>query len=299
MSYGLDTASVYTDFQGLAKMRKEAHDRSPEALRKVAQQFEALFVHSMLKSMRDASIGSDLFDSDQMKFYRGMFDQQIALSMSEGKGLGLADMLVRQLSHDASPGGPERLSVTTQGPARTEGAPAADEDSAAIDSPAAFVQTLEPLARDAARELGVSHKVLLAQAALETGWGRAVLARPDGSSSHNLFNIKADGRWSGDRVQATTLEYEAGVAVKRRESFRAYGSYAESFADYVDFLRTSPRYRAALDNAGDMGEFVRNLHSAGYATDPDYAGKINRIVNSELLADGDTALKETGAAPIT
>lgn len=296
MTYGAETASIYTDFQGLADLRRQAKEQSPEALRKVAQQFEALFMQTMLKGMRDTGFGTDLFDSDQMKFYQGMFDKQIALSMAEGKGLGLADMLVRQLS-------PDNVSVgtdpTEEAPSISNGnRPVRGPERAAIESPEDFVRVLQPLAREAERELGVPHKVLLAQAALETGWGQRVLKSPDGTSSYNLFNIKADGRWPGDRVHAVTLEYENGVAVQRRAAFRAYPSYAESFADYIDFLRSSPRYRAALNSGGDDGAFARALQSAGYATDPDYARKINAIVDGPELSGGIAMLKNAEAAPL-
>ncbi len=152
-------------------------------------------------------------------------------------------------------------------------------------SPEEFVRQLWPHAQRAARELGTQPEVLIAQAALETGWGQAIIHNGHGANSHNLFNIKADGRWDGERMQVNTLEYEDGVAVRRRAAFRAYDSYAESFRDYVDFLRSNPRYQQALQQAHDPKAFVEALHSAGYATDPAYAAKVWRVMHSDTFRD--------------
>ena len=150
-------------------------------------------------------------------------------------------------------------------------------------SPEDFVRRLLPAARATAEELGVDPRVLVAQAALETGWGKAVIQRDDGSSSHNLFGIKADSRWSGDTVHASTLEYEEGVVMRRREPFRAYASFADSFSDYLTFLRENPRYGEVLDRTGDPQGFVEGLQQAGYATDPKYAEKILSILGGKAL----------------
>lgn len=302
---GINDASVYTDLSGLTALRAHARQNSPEALRAVAQQFEALFLQMMLKSMRDAGdvMGDELAGSDQERLYRDMHDKQLALEMSKGRGLGLADMLVRQLQgvvERTIPEGqrderqahavPERQAFTAIKPSSVaEGTKAVlatvQPDPVQFESPEDFVRHLWPHAREAAGKLGVDPKALLAQAALETGWGRAVIRRPDGSSSYNLFNIKADGRWDGGRVFKDTLEYRDGIAARERAAFRAYGSYAESFADYVDFLQTNPRYRYALEQGGDAAAFVRELQKAGYATDPAYADKIQSIMGRDLLAD--------------
>ena len=150
-------------------------------------------------------------------------------------------------------------------------------------SPEDFVERLLPIARETAGELGVDPRVLVAQAALETGWGKAVIQREDGSSSNNLFGIKADSRWSGDRVHANTLEYEDGLVVRKREPFRAYDSYADSFRDYLAFLRDNPRYGEALNRTGDPRGFMQALQQAGYATDPAYANKILAILDGARL----------------
>lgn len=291
MSLDAGTAAVYTDFQALDRLRLGARENSPEVLHEVARQFESLFIQMMMKNMRAASFGDELFDSDQSTHYRDMFDSQMSLRLGEQGGFGLADLLVRQLGGD-----PGRM--TTRGaaaaaqshlpagmPATSTGADrvVAPAGESAIASPEEFIRVLHPHAIEAAARLGVEPEALLAQAALETGWGHKMIVRPDGGNSHNLFGIKADPRWPGERASAVTLEYEGGIAVRRNESFRAYGSYAESFADYVDFLQSSPRYASALTHGGDSRHFIEGLQQAGYATDPDYAGKINRIMNSELL----------------
>lgn len=329
-------ATVYNDFSGLARLRHDAQGQSPETVRKVAQQFEALFIQMMLKNMRNTGVEDELFGSDQEKMYRDMFDQQISVDLSEKGALGLADLLVRQLSRQpaqgaaaTSPAAPVQRTavqplsavVPAAVPARVlpqaaAGAPAAVADAVApmqavsapvvetaaeeaIRTPEDFIRVLAPYAEDAARELGVPPRVLLAQAALETGWGQNVMRNADGGSSHNLFGIKADARWSGARVAAETLEYEDGIAVKRRETFRAYASYADSFADYADFLRSSPRYGAALEDGADGAGFVRGLQQAGYATDPEYASKISRIAYGEGSRMAAWPFKDASVTPLT
>jgi flagellar protein FlgJ len=315
----LQQADVYTDFQGLAALRREAGQQSPEALEKVAQQFEALFTQMMLKSMRDAGgMEGGLFDNNQTRLYQDMYDKQLSLQLSEGgNGMGLAKVLVRQLrsalpqpapdGDSAAPRGgyevPERgmqtfalqvppLSAADRGEALAAPSPA-------FASPREFVAGLWPHAEKAAGKLGVDPRALLAQAALETGWGKAVIRRPDGSSSHNLFNIKADHRWGGEQVGKVTLEFRDGVAQKEQASFRAYGSYAQSFDDYCDFLKRHPRYREALEAGADSHLFAERLQEAGYATDPAYASKIKRIVNSDLMADSLAGLKLPAARTLT
>ena len=153
-----------------------------------------------------------------------------------------------------------------------------------FDSPESFVRQLWSMAEKAAQKIGVTPEVILSQAALETGWGKHVIAKTDQASSHNLFNIKADSRWDGETASIGTVEYRNGVAVKEQAKFRVYESYQDSFNDYIDFLQTQPRYQDALQNTADPEAFIEGLHKAGYATDPAYADKIKRIMNSETLA---------------
>lgn len=153
--------------------------------------------------------------------------------------------------------------------------------SVAFDSPASFVKALWPHAKEAAEKLGVNPKAILAQAALETGWGKYPIAKEDGSASFNLFGIKADSRWQGDRAVVNTLEYRGGIAKREKAAFRAYDSFSQSFNDYADFLHSSERYKDALNSGDDPSMFASLLQKGGYATDPDYSDKINHILSSK------------------
>ncbi|MBR9827674.1 MAG: flagellar assembly peptidoglycan hydrolase FlgJ [Oceanospirillales bacterium] len=331
---GFDASSpgLFTDLNQLQKLKGQAKTDEQAALKGVAQEFEQLFMNMMLKTMRQANdvLATDSpFNSNDVKFYQEMFDQQLTLDLSKKESMGLADIIVQQLSQRADAvtrpelGDDEQQetqSLTEQmlnralgnGPVTppagmTFSAPVdtaatepeneievdsalADADAqeslpARFDTPAQFIEQLMPLAEKAAQALGVNPSILLAQAALETGWGKFITRdAASGQSSRNLFNIKADSRWQGDAVQVQTLEYRGGVAEKEQARFRAYTDYADSFGDYVDFLQSNPRYQQALEQGADPSRFVRELHNAGYATDPEYATKIERIFNGDLLA---------------
>lgn len=271
---------VYTDFAGLAELRATARGEAPSSLREVARQFEALFLQMVLKSLREASPAPEA-ESDALGHYREMYDSQLALHLTRGPGLGLAEILARQL------GGSKEPAPRTTAPAAT-GARGVPETAG---SPEAFTRALWPHAEATAARLGVAPQALIAQAALESGWGRAVIRHPDGRSSHNVFGIKADPDWPGERVTAATLEYEDGVAVRRRETFRAYASYAEAFDDYARLLAASPRYREALAAGDDPRAFAQALARAGYATDPAYGRKFESVLQSTALRAGLAALK--------
>jgi len=284
------------DVQGLAGLKRAARESSPtaETLKQVASQFEALFMHMMLKSMREASFGDDLFGSEQSNFYRDMYDQQLSMTLAKKQGMGLADVLVRQLGGDrlmtAVTGENGKDSMTQTLDRLRALAPIKNQTSAPdATDPAVFVQTVWPHAERAAKELGVAPQAIVAVAALETGWGSATIRRPDGRSANNLFGIKADDRWQGDRVIASTSEFEQGKAVTRRESFRAYDSIAASVDDFVRFLKDNPRYGEALTSGPDTQAFVESLGRSGYATDPAYAHKLASILGGDTLR---TALRE-------
>lgn len=287
-----DHADVYTDFQGLKRLRAEAQRESPEALKEVARQFEALFIQMMVKSMREASLNEGIMDNDQSKLYQGMYDQQLSLELSKGKGLGLADTLVRQLSRGVGGGGqeyalpsPQQLAVRSASPVTvSEVAPVSEATPWEVSGSEDFVAKLWPHAQRAAAQLGTRPEVLVAQAALETGWGKSVLQHADGRSSYNLFGIKADARWDGDRVQAQTVEFRDGVMGRERAAFRSYDSVQQSFADYVDFLKQNPRYQDALAVGRDSARYAQELQRAGYATDPQYAKKITGILGGAEMA---------------
>ena len=254
----------YADFQGLERLRASAGRQDPAALREAARQFEGLFTAMMLKSMRDASLGGGLGDSQETQTYQEMYDQQLGLQMAHGKGLGLAELLMQQLTRASA--------AQAAGAAQTNAAAGADKISSA--QRADFVRSMEPLAQSAGNSLGVAPDTLIAQAALETGWGRNMPLDANGRSSSNLFGVKAGPSWKGDSVQASTTEYDQGTPGTTRAAFRSYGDAAQSVGDYVSLLRTSPRYAGALGAGSDVHAFASGLKQGGYATDPDYVNKL-------------------------
>jgi flagellar protein FlgJ len=263
MSSPTAAPSFYADFQGLDRLRASAARQDPQALREAAQQFEGLFTAMMLKSMREASLGSGLGDSEETKTYQDMYDQQLALQMAHGKGLGLADMLMQQLTRSQSAHGAASTSAgSAPGGASAAAGAGAETEPATSAQRASFVRSLEPLAQIAGDSLGVAPDTLIAQAALETGWGRNVPADSSGRSSSNLFGIKAGDSWGGASVLAT------------QAAFRSYGSAAQSVGDYVSLLRGSARYAGALGAGSDVQAFGSGLQRGGYATDPDYVNKL-------------------------
>lgn len=269
------------DVTSVDALRNAARQNSPEALKGVARQFEAVFMNMMLKSMRDATPQDGMFDSDQTRTFTSMLDQQLAQNLSS-RGLGLADVLVRQLS------------PKVQQPAAAP-APAADAVTAPSINDAGRINPTRPKhvrdfhaavashAEEASRATGIPAKFLIGQAALESGWGRHEITGADGSRSHNMFGIKATGGWNGKVVEAMTTEYVNGVPQRRLEKFRAYDSYADAFTDYAAMLRRNPRYEQVLANAQDAGSFAQGLQRAGYATDPHYADKLSRIIRTTTV----------------
>ncbi len=290
--------STYADFAALDAMRHGARAQDPATLRAVARQFESLFARMMIKSMRDA-VGTDpIFGSDQQKMYQGMFDDQLSLELTKGRGLGLADMLVRQLQRMAGDGaqapGSTLPSAGAAGTSQTAAVPAAPNAPSAGTSAAPgsaggapataaererFVGSLWTEAQSAGRELGVDPRALIAQAALETGWGRHMPQAADGTPSNNLFGIKA-GAGTTDAVNAPTVEYRAGRPQVTTAAFRAYDGAAQSFRDYVGLLRGSARYAAALNTGSDVQAFATALQQGGYATDPQYARKLSAMAGA-------------------
>ncbi len=306
MTVALNMTQSYTDLAGLESVRVAARRNDPDALRAVARQFEGLFLQMMLKSMRDASFGDPLFASNGLGTYQDLYDKQLSLNLSGQGQLGLADVLEQQLksrfgawSPDGKPGpaaGGDRSAAGQTGlleyraPAPVPvgaGIPAMEPTAdTGFEGPEDFIRTLMPHARHAAAQLGVDPRMLLAQAALETGWGRALIRHPDGRNSFNLFGIKADPQWPGSRAEVLTREFISGRPYQVKSAFRAYDSYADSFADYVRLLRSGPRYRAALEGGLDGETYMRRLQAAGYATDPHYADKVISISRREDLWSG-------------
>ncbi|MCP9339277.1 flagellar assembly peptidoglycan hydrolase FlgJ [Stutzerimonas xanthomarina] len=374
----------YSDLNRLNQLKVGKDRDGAENVRKVAQEFESLFMNEMLKSMRSATevmAKDNPLSSQASKQYQDMHDQQLSVTLSkEGGGIGLADVLIRQLSKQQEPS--EKPNPFAQ-VAQTEGAkwssnpnskiapvdPArndsqllnqrrlalpgrlaerahaevaaaitqADQSSQAgavqplvdldwkpatafaapqdapltingvdaanpnapsktrFSSPAEFIATMLPMAEKAAKRLGVEPRLLVAQAALETGWGKSIIKQKDGTNSHNLFGIKATG-WDGASAKVTTTEYVNGKATKEVAGFRAYDSFEHSFNDYVRLLENNDRYKPALQVAsasGNSERFVNELQRAGYATDPQYARKINQIARKvqtyQTIADASTS----------
>ena len=267
-------ATTYTDLNGLAALK--ADPTSPQAISAVAGQVEALFLQMMLKSMRDASMGDEL-DGNEMGVYQDMFDKQVALTISQHQDLGIGAILKRQLTGKTAPAAPK-----TDSGGATAATPVAQTQVLA-QTPAEFVDQVMPAIRRAATALGVNPLGLLAQAALETGWGQRMPRTSDGSSSFNLFGVKMGDEWKGARVIADTVEFSNGVATPRRTAFRAYGSIEESVSDFANLLKKSPRYRDAIAAGGDAHTYVDRMGKSGYATDPGYANKLNQILNSDVL----------------
>ncbi|MEA3167859.1 MAG: peptidoglycan hydrolase FlgJ [Pseudomonas sp.] len=387
----------YSDLNRLNQLKVGADKNSDGNMRKVAQEFESLFLSEMLKSMRSATdaLGKDNpLNTPAAKQYQEMYDQQLAVSMSrEGGGIGLADVLMRQMQKNKPV---DAQAATLQGPAAAESVKKVDvpteiaagtqangplgrsngqrplwafrvavpegtnshandvalmnqrrislpskltdrllvgivPNAAATTTPASaplrnsvaadtvinssarsfavpsgrmqvygravaqpplapakkafssqdeFVATMLPMAKAAAARIGVDPKYLVAQAALETGWGKSVMRAEDGSSSHNLFGIKAGQSWQGAQARAITSEFRDGAMVKETAHFRSYNSYQDSFHDLVTLLQSNDRYKEVVKSADNPEQFVRELQKAGYATDPAYASKISQIAKT-------------------
>lgn len=300
---------------GASQDLREQFRKDPQAgLKAAAQQFETLFLQMVLKSMRDTVPDDGLLQSDQTRFYNGLLDQQMAQNMAtSGNGVGFARLIEQQLGQHlgsanadgvpadlsailAGKGLPANLPVaqalqyrevpstlpTSAAYAATNAIASAAESASSAATPRDFASQVWPHAVEASRATGIPPQFLVAQAALESGWGKREFAKADGSSAHNLFGIKAGKGWTGETVDVTTTEYINGQATQVVEKFRAYDSYEESFRDYANLLRNSSRYGGVIGTQ-DGTEFARRLQEAGYATDPNYAEKLASIINGPTL----------------
>lgn len=275
------------DAQSLDKLKLQARQSPDQSLRIAAQQFETVFLNMMLKSMRDATPQDGVFDSEQTKMFTGMLDQQLAQTMAN-RGLGLADVMVRQLGTQSPALSPQHSVLSPQPSVPNTQSSALSPRPSVVGVPysplkgdvqQAFVDRMRPHAEAASRTTGIPAHMIMGQAALESGWGKREILNADGSSSHNLFGIKAGKDWKGGVTEVTTTEYHNGIASKQVERFRAYGSYTEGFRDYAALLSDNPRYAAALDQT-DARAFAQALQKAGYATDPRYADKLAGVIGS-------------------
>lgn len=322
------------DAQAVDRLRNQVRDNPQAGLKQTAKQFEALFLNMLMKSMREATPKDGLFDSDQSRFYTQMLDQQLVQNLSD-KGIGLADMIVKQLAQtidkeqagaidkasvladeivgenvqplvslmpgkikdlpsqlwtnlNRSVAKPSFSPIMPLSPSNRIGIAASSEamDDPAmytVDQPREFVLNVLPHARKVARETGIPEHFMIAQAALETGWGKHQIRQANNQPSFNLFGIKASESWNGKVVEAVTTEYIDGKPQKLREKFRAYDSYEEAFRDYARLLQNNPRY-AAVAKSRSATAFAWGLQQAGYATDPSYAEKLLKIINSAALS---------------
>lgn len=293
MSAPLDIATaggLALDTQSLASLRVQAKQSPDKALKAASQQFESVFLNMMLKSMREASPQGGLFDNEQTKMFTGMLDQQLAQNMAN-KGIGLADIMVKQLSHTLGKAAPATPAANTNLPAGKRasltGAPGA---MSAVPSAynakfqQDFVDRMLPSAMQAGQATGVPAQLMMGQAALESGWGKHEIRMADGSNSYNLFGIKAGAGWTGKVAQVTTTEYQNGVPTKQVASFRAYTSYAEAFRDYAQMLSSNPRYAPVLQQGGNAAGMAQAIQQAGYATDPNYADKLVQVMGKLNLS---------------
>ncbi|BET12380.1 flagellar assembly peptidoglycan hydrolase FlgJ [Pandoraea sputorum] len=267
------------EMQGLTALRAAAHQQTPQATQQAAKQFEAVFTQMMVKSMRDATMSGGLLGSDQEKMFNGMLDDQLAQQLASNKGIGLADLMLKQLAKTGTTLPPAAMGRAQ--PLAGRAYNAADAIGVADNAPAAageFVDRMATAAQNASANSGIPARFMLSQAALESGWGKREIRRADGSTSHNVFGIKAGKNWNGPTVEVATTEYVNGQPRKVMAKFRAYGSYDEAFADYAKLISNNPRYSSVVASANDAASFANNLQRAGYATDPQYASKLMKVM---------------------
>jgi flagellar protein FlgJ len=325
------TSSAAYETQSLSKL-KQAASRDPNGqIKQVAKQFEGVFVNMMLKSMRQALPKGGVLDSQQTEMYTSMYDQQLAQNLS-AKGLGMADMMVKQLTaqnkgQQLAPGTGttamplnnnqtintsllnnevlksmpiqamehvlrKTIGITTDN-ALASSTTSVDNSQMTSGSQFAdsgeFLSRLSQAAKIASEQSGIPHQLILAQAALESGWGQREIPTSDGKPSHNIFGVKAGSSWSGPTTEIMTTEYEDGVAQKVPAKFRVYGSYVEAISDYVHLLTRNPRF-SQVASAGSAEKAAQALQQAGYATDPSYSRKLINIIQ-KIKGTGEEAVK--------
>ncbi|RIX41215.1 MAG: flagellar assembly peptidoglycan hydrolase FlgJ [Rhodocyclales bacterium GT-UBC] len=304
------------DTRSSQDLRSQFQKDPQQGLKAAAQQFETLFLQQVIKSMRDATPSDGMLNSEQSRFYTSLLDQQMAQNIAtSGKGIGFAKLIEQQLGRNmasaegktdlAAPANaagnalplsvpdvrhmqytpvPSSLPTSASYPAANAVNNSGSGNSAG-DAPAsskAFVDRVWPAAVEASKSTGIPPQFLVGHAALESGWGKSEIRKADGSSSNNLFGIKAGKGWNGPTVEAKTTEYVDGQPQTVVARFRAYASYDEAFRDYASLLRGNPRYSSVIGSQ-DGAEFAKGLQRAGYATDPAYAEKLNRIISGPSL----------------
>jgi len=307
------------DVQGFDAMRAQANANPQQGLKAAAKQFDSVFTQMMLKSMRDATPSDSPFDSNDSKTFTSMLDQQLSQNMG-AKGIGVADMMLKQLMRNAGAGASAgaggqadgagaggdssanagnmaAMNAMAKAYANAAGSSTASSkaslggngysaDSAltppargvGTDKVAAFVDRLAAPAQAASSATGIPARFIIGQAALESGWGKREIKNTDGSSSHNVFGIKATSDWSGKTASAVTTEYVNGKPQKVVEKFRSYDSYEDALTDYASVLKSNPRYAPVVEASRDAAGFAHGMQKAGYATDPQYAKKLISIM---------------------
>ena len=275
------TSKLATDTHSIDALRSRAATDPKAAIKEAAKQFESLFMQELMKSMRAAqeSMASGMLDNAGSKMGTEMLDTQFATKMTGLPG-GLGEVIAKQLERQMGGSVP----AVALAPAGASGAPSARAGltSKVMPRQAEFLKAHEEGARAAESQTGIPATFMVAQAAHESGWGKHEIKNADGTPSFNLFGIKAGANWKGPVASVTTTEYIAGVARKVTANFRAYASYAESFSDYAKMMKDSPRYSQVVASANSAQGFAQGLQRAGYATDPAYADKLTRVINTTL-----------------
>jgi flagellar protein FlgJ len=271
------------DARSIANLKNQAAHDPKSAIRQAAQQFESLFMQELMKSMRQSTLGTGMLDNEGSKLGTELLDSQLSTKMSGLPG-GLADVIARQLER--------QMGVPASGQASPQAAAAAALRTGAdpaqvqkgLNNAQSFVKQHQEAAHAVEAQTGIPAGFLIAQAAHETGWGKRDIRAADGTPSYNLFGIKAGANWKGPVAEVTTTEYVGGRPQKVVQKFRAYDSYEASFADYAKLMKDNPRYERVLAGAGsgDAKQFAQGLQRAGYATDPAYADKLTRVINTTL-----------------
>jgi flagellar protein FlgJ len=293
------------DANGLNALKTASKSNSPESVKAVSSQFEAMFVNMMLKSMRDATPQDGMFDNEQTKAFTSMLDQQLSQKIAS-HGIGLAEILTRQLTKGPTTAKDPTAALDANAAKKSGAVNSTDseigganlhpqklqslKDSANVnkafaptnhtlsDAAASFKNMVASHAEQVSRETGIPAHFMVGQAALESGWGKREIKGLDGTPSNNLFGIKATSSWKGKVVEAVTTEYVNGVKQKRIEKFRAYDSYAETFKDFANLMQSNPRYSNVMANLDNVSNYAKAIQQAGYATDPNYASKLISVV---------------------
>lgn len=295
---GVSSNSPLGDVRGLANLRNTASTDPKAAVREAAKQFEGIFMQQLMKSMRDAQVSSGMLDNAGTKLGTEMLDQQFATQMTGLRG-GLSEVIARQLERqlgeplaniaaDAAKAAAQRADAPNDRLAAKE-APATLAGLSGKDRQIGFLRIHGDAAKAAEAATGIPANFMVAQAAHESGWGRHEIKHRDGSTSFNVFGIKAGPGWKGPVAEVTTTEYVNGQPHKVKAKFRAYASYEEAFTDYARMMKNNPRYSKVVANSASPQSFAQGLQKAGYATDPSYADKLTRMINTTLRLQRATA----------